>query len=131
MSEELERGTKEQLALAVARGKSIRSWARSANVPLVTAYRWSKEPEVRKMAEAIRRRALDGAIGNVAMRSSWIMKGLTKLAEGADSETVRLRALRGLISDMITVSRYSGLETRVAELEGTLHAQRGNADRPV
>ena len=83
------------------------------------------------MADAIRRRALDGAIGNIAMRSSWIMKRLTKLAEGADSETVRLRALRGLVSDMITVSRYSGLEARMAELEGSLHAQPGNANRPA
>ena len=131
MSEEPENGTKEQLAHAVARGKSVRSWARSANVPYVTAQRWSKDPEVRKIVEELRRRALDAAVGHVAMRSTWVMKRMTKVATAGDTDEVRLRALRGLLADMITVSKYSGLEARLAEAEEMLHAQLGDKDRAV
>lgn len=131
MSEEPERGTKEQLAYAVARGRSVRSWARSANVPCVTAQRWSKDPEVRKMAEELRRRALDGAVGHVAMRSIWVMKRMTRLATEADSDAVQLQALRGLLAEMITVSKYSGLEARMTKLEESRDAQPGNAGRAV
>ena len=100
-------------------------------MPCVTAYRWSKDPSVRKMAQELRRRALDRAVGQVAMRSGWLMGRLTKLAKEADCETVRLRALRGLFAEMIAVSKFSGLEARMTELEESLDAQPGHADRPV
>ena len=70
MAEEAERATKAQLAVALARGTSIRSWGRASDVPYVIAQRWSKDPQVRKMAQDLRRRALDRAVGKVAMRST-------------------------------------------------------------
>jgi hypothetical protein len=129
MTEEPESGTKEQLALAVACGSSVRSWARRANVPRVTAQRWSKDPEVRKMAEELRRRALDRAVGKVTMRSTWIMDRMTRIATEGDSDEVKLKALRGLLAELIAVSKYSGLEARMTEIEKTLDARRGNANR--
>jgi hypothetical protein len=131
MSEEPQRGTKAQLALALAHGKSIRSWARASNVPRVTAQRWSKDREVRKMADYIRRRALDRAVGQIATRSTWVVGQMTNLARVADSDAVRLRALRGLMGEMIAISKFSGLEARLAECEEMLDAQSANADRAV
>ncbi len=103
----------------------------SANVPYVTAQRWSKDPEVRKLAEELRRRVLDGAVGHVAMLSISVMKRMTKIAFEGDSDEVQLKALRGLLAEMVTVSKYSGLEARLVEVEEMLDAQRGHADRAV
>jgi hypothetical protein len=129
MSEELEAATKDQLALAIARGKSVRSWARASNVPRATAHRWSNDPQVRKMAQEIRRRAIDRAVGQMTMRTTWVVKKITKLATDSDSEALRLRALRGLNAEMISLSKYSGLEARLVEVEEMLDAQHGHADR--
>ncbi len=83
------------------------------------------------MADELRRRALDRAVGQVAMRSTWLMGRMTKIATEGDSDTVRLKALRGLLADMITVSKYSGLEARMTELEESRDAQLGHANRTV
>ncbi len=83
------------------------------------------------MAEELRRRALDRAVGKVAMRSTWVMDRITRIATEGDSDEVCLKALRGLLAEMITVSKYSGLETRLAGVEETLDARRGHAGRAV
>ncbi len=131
MSEEPEEATKDQLAFAIARGKSVSSWARAVKVPRVTAQRWSKDPQVLKLAQEIRRRAIDRAVGQMSMRSPWVVKKMTKLANDSDSEAMRLRALRALTADMITLSKYSGLENRMTELEEWRDAQPGHAGRAV
>ena len=59
-------------------------------------------------------------------RASWAAGGISKLAKGADSESVRLRALRALLGDMITVSKYTGLEERMASVEERLRQQSGS-----
>jgi hypothetical protein len=51
MEAEHRRSTKAQLAFALARGISPAKWARNNGVTKMTAYRWSKEPEVRKAVE--------------------------------------------------------------------------------
>jgi hypothetical protein len=131
MSEEPEEATKDQLAFAIARGKSVRSWARDSKVPRATAHRWSNDPQVRKMAQAIRRRAIDRAVGQMSMRTPWVVKKMTTLAKDSDSEPMRLRALRALTADMITLSKYSGLESRMTELEEWRDARAGDAGRAV
>jgi hypothetical protein len=115
------------LAVAIAEGTSIATWASSNGVPERTAYRWAAEPEVRSETESIRRRALDEAIGRLARRATWAVDGIVELGENADSESVRLSALRAVMSDFIAVSNFAGLEGRVAELEDQFHAGTGNA----
>jgi len=39
------------------------------------------------------------------------------LAEAAESESVQLRALRSIFSDVMAVAKFSNLEHRVAEIE--------------
>ena len=51
------------------------------------------------------------------------------LAKGAESESVRLSALRALLKDMMAVSQYTGLEERLTEVEGLIREQSANADR--
>ena len=81
-----------------------------------TARRWAHEPECAEI-EAFRRRAIDRAVGLLAKNAGWAAGGICKLAKEAESESVKLRAFRSILSDMMAVSKYSGLEARLAELE--------------
>jgi phage terminase small subunit len=123
MSEERQRGTKPQLAIALAQGSSVTKWAQDNDVPRPTAYRWAKEPEVRKTIQACRRRMLDRAVGMMVKRVPWTVPKLFELAAGAESESVRLQAIKTIYKEMITVSKYSGLEERMTEIEGKLDAR--------
>jgi hypothetical protein len=127
MSEEPRECNKFSLAVALARGSSIRRWALTNNVPRETARRWAHEPDVRLTVESLRRRAIDRAVGVLAGRSSWAAGGICKLAKSAESESVQLRALKSVLSDMIAVSKYSGLEERMTGLEAHVRAQTGKS----
>ncbi len=108
---------KTQLAFAIAKGVPIADWAEENGVARSTAFRWAKEPEVRKIVNACRRESLDVAIGRLAGRAGKAADGITGLAESAVSESVRLRAYRSILSDQITVAKFSDLEDRVQQME--------------
>src|SRR6476619_1302435 len=130
MSEEAEPRERDKLGLAVAlaRGSSISAWARANGVAKETARRWSHEPEVRALVEDTRRRAIDRAVGVLAGRAGWAATGICKIAGGAESESVRLRAFRAVLSDMMAVSKYSGLEERMNELEEHVRRQKAGGN---
>ena len=65
----------------------------------------------------LRRRILDRALGYMAGRSMWAVKGIAKLGAAAESESVQLKPRRAILHDQIAVSRFSNLEYRMAELE--------------
>ena len=75
---------------------------------------------VRKAVESCRRRTMDQAIGRMTKHSSWAADAIAAIAKDAESDSVRLRALRALFSDTIAVSTYTGLESRMAEIEEQL-----------
>ena len=58
MAEENRESMKPELAIALARGISVTAWARARGVPRPTAYRWSKDPKVRKAIDAFRCRSI-------------------------------------------------------------------------
>jgi hypothetical protein len=74
-------GTKTQLALAVAQGVRIASWARTNGVPRRTAFGWAKEPDVREAVGAFRRRTVDQAFGRMAKHTTRAVGAL--LADGS------------------------------------------------
>jgi hypothetical protein len=113
-------GTKTQLALAVAQGVRIAAWARTNGVPRRTAFRWAKEPDVRKAVEAYRRRTIDLAVGRMTKGSSEAAELILKIAHEADTYAVRLRAARAVLSDMIKVAKFSGIEERMTAIEDKL-----------
>jgi hypothetical protein len=82
-----------------------------------TAQRWAAEPEVRAEVELCRRGALDQAVGRMSKRVAWATEQIAQLAEHARSESVRLAALRSILSDMMAVCDFAGLEERIARLE--------------
>ena len=128
MSEESGKNSKTQLALAVARGVSINAWARASGVPRRTAFRWAKEPAVRKMVESYRRRLIDQAVGLMTQHTAVAAKAIVSIAQRGDSDTVSPRAARAVFNDMIAVSNYSGLEERMTKIERRLQARRARSD---
>ena len=107
----------DELAIAIAQGKSIAVWARENGVPRSTAYDWAKYPDVRRQVEDLRRRYLDRALGSMAGHSMWAVQGVIKLGETAASESVQLRARRAVLHDQMTVSKFSNMEYRMAAIE--------------
>src|SRR5262249_55261175 len=109
MSEEPEKNPKIELAIALARGVSVWHWARVNSVAKNTAYRWSREPEVRKEVANIRRRLVSQALGRLTRNASKAADTIVRTLERGDSDAVRLRAARAVLSDIITVSKFSDL----------------------
>jgi hypothetical protein len=120
MEEDVRRDRKTKLALAMARGESIASWARQNGVPLRSATRWAKDPKVRSAVEEWRRRALSRAIGRMAGLAIKAADGIASLAKGAASESVQLRAWRAILADQMAVAKFSDLEYRMLEIEERL-----------
>ncbi len=117
MSGEAKKIGKTQLALAVARGVPIAKWARKSGVPVATAFRWAREPDVRKAVEAYRRRTIDEAVGQMTSHFTKAAEIIYKTSIDGDTASLRFKAARAIFSDMITISKYSGLEYRMTELE--------------
>jgi hypothetical protein len=112
---------KTKLVCAIAKGESVRKWAKDNEVPERTAYRWASDPQVQARVQKCRRRALDRAIGHMSDRVNWASRSITSLAEHAVSEPVRLAALRTIISNMMAVSEFAELQDRLTQLEEQLH----------
>jgi hypothetical protein len=129
MADENRENLKVELAFALAQGVSVTAWARARDVPRSTVYKWASEREVRKTVDACRRRMLDRAIGKLTKRSTWVVDRIAGIAEEAESESVRLRALRSMLSEMMAISKYSALEGRVADVEDKFDAQTGDANQ--
>ena len=130
MEKEVRRRKKINLALAVAEGESIAAWARQNGVPERTAERWAQDRNVRREVDACRRRALNQAIGRLTGMATNAVDGIANLAQGADSESVQLRAWRGVLADLMSVSKFSVLEYRMTEIEEKLSARAGHTNQP-
>ena len=127
MQEDVRNDLKSQLALMIARGKTINAWARQNEVPLRTAYRWSREPQVRSEVQEWRRYVLDLAISRLARLSLKATDGIAKLGAGAESESVQLRAWRAILADQMAVSKFSDLEYRMTEIEEKIRDRTGHS----
>ena len=120
MEKEVRRHKKMNLAAAVAQGESIAEWARENGVPERTAQRWAQDRNVRREVDACRRRAINEAIGRMTHMARNAVDGILHLAKEADSESVQLRAWRGVLADLMSVSKFSVLEYRMTEIEEQL-----------
>jgi hypothetical protein len=83
------------------------------------------EPEVRREAEATRRRALGQAIGRLSSVALKAANGILTLAKEADSESVQLRAWRAVLADNMAIAKFSDLEYRMTEIEEELGKRTG------
>jgi hypothetical protein len=117
MSKDERTSLQSELAAALAAGKSCAEWASTHGVSERTAQRWATDPDVRAEVETYRRGNLDQAVSRMSLRAVWATDQIAELAEKARSESVRLAALRSMLSDMMAVADFAGLEERIARLE--------------
>ena len=120
MTKELRQKIKTQLAHAIAQGTSVALWARANQVPRSTAYRWAGEPELRATVVSCRRRARDCALRRAATTGRFVTDQIAKLATGAESESIKLRALRLILAEVIPVSRFPDFKRRIAAIRQEL-----------
>jgi hypothetical protein len=124
MSKRNNQDQKADLALALATGSTVKAWAESRNVADRTARTWSKSPEVLHQVEAIRRQAIECAIGRLSDRASAAADRIGHLAIQAASEAVQLHAARAVLADLMSMSDYATFEKRLADVERRIaHAQ--------
>jgi hypothetical protein len=123
------RGARLDLAVAVAHGRAIKSWADAHNTPLQTAHEWANQPDFKRAVSRFRRRSADLAAGRLASYATKAAQVMTDLAVSAASESVKLAACRAILSDMMTVSEYTDLELRMTDIEEQLRERTGNEDQ--
>jgi len=128
-SENSRQSQKTELARAIANGKPVSEWALENHVPRRTAYRWARDPRVEAAVESCRRRALDQAIGRMSNNVTWAVDRIVDLARDASSESVKLAALKAILSNMMSVSEFAALEERMTQIEGQLKNGTGNTTR--
>jgi hypothetical protein len=116
--------------LAVAKGTTVTKWAHDNDVPRRTAFRWAREPKVRAAVEKCRRQVLDRAVGRLTHGATSATKGILELSKSASSESVKLAAMRAVLSDMMAVSKFGGLEDRMTQVEEKVNARIGHTNRP-
>ena len=126
MQDEARKNLKSTLSQAIARGDSITAWAERNEVPLRTAFRWSRDPKVRRAVQGMRRHVFDRAIGRMSGLSIKAVNGVARLAKGAESESVQLRAWRAILADQMTATKFADLEERMAEIEEQIRERTGN-----
>jgi hypothetical protein len=126
MPEEVRIDKKTSLALAIAQGQSIDAWAKKNEVPRSTAFRWARDPKVRREVEASRRQAI-GGLSRFALKAA---DEIVRLAREAESESVQLRAWWAILADQIAVSKFSDLEYRMAEIEEQLSERNRSGIKP-
>ena len=129
MQEDVRDDLKSQLALMIARGKPINAWASQNDVPLPTAYRWSREPQVRGEVQEWRRFVLNPGAPGLARLSLKATDGIARLGRSAESESVQLRAWRAVLADQMAVAKFSDLEDRVTEVEELVSARTGDTNQ--
>ena len=86
---------------------------------------------VRKAVESYRRRTIDQAIGRMTKHTTRAADVIVRIANDAESDSVWLRAARAIFSDMMAVSKYSGLEGRMTEIEEKLLERAGGASSNI
>jgi hypothetical protein len=127
MTKELRQQKQIELAVAIAQGKSVDLWARDNHVPRSTAYRWAGQPDVRTTSETCRRRARKCALRKMANRAYWEAYHVAALARDAESESVKLRALRSILSGANAMSTLPVLKRRMSAIVEELHEPLENA----
>jgi hypothetical protein len=131
MKTELPHALKIDLAFAIAQGKSAARWARENHVPRTTAYRWAADPRVRRMVQSCRRRSFQSTLGLVTRRATKACDEIAKLARGAESDFVRLTALRAIVRDLVAMSEAGNLTHRIANAEALIRDRTNRADLPL
>jgi hypothetical protein len=112
----------DELATAIATGVTVRAWAKHKGIPERTAYDWARMPGVREQVAQIRRRFIDATVGKLVTLARKATRELDKLLDPKVTETVRLGAIRTVLSNLVDISSWADYEARLAAIERRLDA---------
>jgi hypothetical protein len=120
----------EHLALHVASGGSVASFARDNEIHVRTAYAWTKLEGFDEKVSGYRASTLSQIVGRLSNLGGRAVKQMGALATGAESENVRLAASRGILADLVSVgtyavsmSQFNELQARVEQLAAALEVK--------
>jgi hypothetical protein len=114
---------KTQLALWVAAGGKVRVWCKKHNVARTTGYKWYATDEFRRMVDEYRRRAVDRAIGKMAVSLGKAVETMVELIERGQTDVVKLAAAKALVDRLIDVQNHAELKADLRHLDERLEAQ--------
>ena len=109
------------LALGVACGRSVRSWARRHEIEFTTAYEWSVQKEFRLLVDRARLRVADFMVGRLVRAAKSAIDQLVWLCTRSESDSIRLSASRALLDYWIKVDRHFVLHAKMDGIEVRLH----------
>jgi hypothetical protein len=127
MSEEKRQNHKTQLARAVANGQSVAEWSRQSGVAERTAYRWAKEAKFKSAVNSHRRKAIDQSLGRLTDKLASATDAIVNLSQTAQSESVRLAAIKAMVASVVAISNCTSLGDRITALEEQARARTGSA----
>ncbi len=107
----------EAMALALARGRGIKSAARELGIGARTAYRWAKEnPAFARRVHDLRSDLLEVAAARLSGLSAEAAATLGRLLRSAN-DLVRLSAARAILEQSVRMRDAAEFEERLTDLE--------------
>jgi hypothetical protein len=113
---------KDDLARWLAAGGTLGTWCRRNAIDLKTACNWYKTAAFRRKVEALRRRAAERAIGQMARHFGKAVDTAVRLVERGQDDRVKLAAATTVIDQMLDLDDRAGLAARIRRLEERLAA---------
>jgi len=108
---------RESLALTVACGRSVKSWAKRHDVAIRRAFEWYMQSEFHKLVETARMRVVDRMVGRLLGGASRAITELVRLCTRSASDAIRLSASRALLAHWVKVSEHFELASRMTAVE--------------
>ena len=120
MATERQESKSDKLALGVARGLSLRRSAADAGIPCTTARRHVVKPEFKARVAELRQAMIGCAVGRLANSAAKAAKVMNDLLGPSHEPELRLKAARGILSDLLNVQSHAELSDRLEALEAKI-----------
>jgi hypothetical protein len=108
---------KESLALSIACGRTVQSWAKRHAVEFTEAYEISIQNEFRPRVETARLRVADRMVGKLTSGANIAIAQLVRLCTKSASDSIRLSASRAILTHWLKVSQHFYVKVKIKALE--------------
>lgn len=106
-----------ELSACIAEGgQTLAQFAEKRQLSPRTVQSWAGLPEVQDQVRAIRQGMVDRAVGQLSSLAAASVTSIARLASKAESEAVRLAALKTLLTELVNVASYADLAAEIAQL---------------
>ncbi len=105
------------LALSIACGRTVRSWAKHHEVDFTEAYDTSIESGFLKLVETARLRVADRMVGRLTRGADVAIAQLVRLCTKSSSDSIRLSASRAILTHWLKVSQHFYVKVKIKALE--------------